>query len=163
MFLFKRKKKIVPFKDDQAKYQYDNVLELYLQRYNRSVDKLTKEDQNKIMNYATNHIVYFWLWLIENHNYLPTLPEDFLQQVQSNQLDPNNYFLSHYNGTLNREDIVETIHPFLDEYYHLHYMYEYCDFIDRTLHKKVFFTLFNYEEYLKFKPIIDQHYKKFNY
>lgn len=59
MFLFK--KKTIPFEDDQTKYQYNNVLELYLQRYNKQQDKLTQADQDKIINLASTHIVYFWI------------------------------------------------------------------------------------------------------
>lgn len=160
MFLFKKKKKIIPFEDDQTEYQYNNVLELYLQRYNKQQDKLTQAEQDKIINLASTHIVYFWIWLIENNYYLPTLPDHFLNQVQANELDPNDYFNHHCNGTLNRKDIDPTIYTFVDEYYHQHFMYEYCDFVDRTLHKKVFFIQFKYEEYVKFKPIIDQQFKK---
>lgn len=54
---------------DKAEWQYDSAQKEYCEKFGKTPDSLTEQEQDIIWEYAGNHIAFFITWLVR-HDYL---------------------------------------------------------------------------------------------
>lgn len=156
---------VKPFAGDKAKYQWDSSAKEYCRQFNKSIEELELVDYNIIDEYSGNHIAFFLTWIIQNGFYdLVDTPKEIaeaIEAVNSERMTGIDFLMHYCDGVLSREDLDPGIYEFVDMYYEPDYLNDYTRFVENGLHKKALGIRFSWEEYDRFKHIIDNAYAKY--
>lgn len=150
------------FTADKSKWHWDAACEVYCRKYNKNPDTLTDDDIMLIWEYARNHIAYFLTWLIENDFYQveEEWEKENLKAVKERKRTGSDV-LAVYDEVLSRFEISNKVIDFVDSYYDKKYMEDYSNFVENTLGKEIYGISFSWDDYEKFKKIIDMEYMNF--
>ena len=151
--------KRMQFESYKSKWAWDDAAKEYMQKKQIRLEDLTKEDNEKIYDYASMPAVYFLDWLIKNH-YLS-------EEVQDEESGVS--FMQDMDYVLLRDDIKDTVLPFVDTYfdqnfrshynlYTLTYIYDYYQAIQN---ENRFYYCIDYSEEIsrKITDTIDKQYR----
>ena len=155
---------------DRADWHYETAEEEYIKEKN-IIDRsaLTDDDVNEIYYRAANHIGLFINWLINNDFIGDENKEDAeaVDAVKSGAMLGVVYFMEYCDGKFWKCDVREDILPFVNEYFgdneFISYYNDYGKWFDERYGGKnlVYTVVSNREDYLSFKPLMDNSYNKF--
>ena len=155
------------FRAYKSKWTWDDAAKEYLQLVGKdSIDNLTEAENDKIYEYASMPAVYFVIWLV-NKNYMSEyffqddISEDVINKLKMRQISPVEFFTNYMDCVLARDDISETILPFVDSYFENNiYDSDYCDCIKND--KNFIYCIdFSWDIYDKLSEKIDSAYNNF--
>ena len=174
-------------------YSYAQAYELYCKNFNKNKDAIGENDEKIIWNYSYDDIAYLFMWIVENDFYQYFAYEfgaevgeeewmGFIDKIKNRKVKPTEYFIA-TEGYLFKQEIASEIWDFIDKYYcnatemkngHREiakgnligaYEIDLENFIKDELNSEQYGFDFEWEDYDKFKTIIDKayaRYKKFN-
>lgn len=168
-------------------YTYDTACELYCKKFNKNKEDINEKENKTIWNCSYDDIVYLFMWIVENDFYKYFEYEygdedgeeekwmELIAKIKNRQEKPTEYFIL-TDGYLFKQEISSQIWEFIDKYYcnatvmkneHLEiaiigaYEADLENFIKNELNSELYGFDFEWEDYDKFKPIIDKAYNKF--
>ena len=148
---------------DKAEWQYDSALKEYLARTGKEKAELTEEDESIIWKCAGNHIAFFLTWLIRRDligdMHLEEANEKAdLEAVKNQQKTGMDIFEKYCDMSFTDEDVAEDVLGFVQDYYDKRFLDDYCSCISQD---KILQTTFNWSEYLRVEPLIDDAYEDY--
>ena len=155
---------------DRADWHYKSAEEEYIKEKNViDCSALTNDDINEIYYRAANHIGLFINWLIDNDFIGDENKEDAeaVEAVKSGAMLGVVYFMEYCDGKFWECDVREDILPFFNEYFcdkeFISYYNDYGKWFDERYDGKssIYTVVSNREDYLSFKPLMDNSYNKF--
>lgn len=166
-------------------YTWGEACENYCKQFNRKKEELSEVEERVIWDYSYSDINYLLMWIIENNFYVYTDEVfydknewlKFIKEIKDRKAVPTDFMLQ-TEGYLDKEEISKDIWSFIDEYYlndkssdgnHVVseenaiglYEVHLDNFARNILKKEVYGFGFKWEEYDRFKIVIDNAYKKF--
>ena len=150
------------FAIDRIDDYYDKALEVYCDLKEVSPDKLTGEELQEVYLYAGNHIGFFVAWVIK-HDFIGVEHRDNegINKVKEETMTGTEYLIEYCDTKFWSEDVLESLIPFIKEYYLTSYFKDYCDWVINELCDLPMEFIGTWEDYYEFEPIIDDAYKRF--
>lgn len=110
------------FSGYKSKWTWDDAAKEYLQLVGKdSIDNLTEDENDKIYEYASMPAVYFLMWLVDKNymseNFYQDINKDEINKLKMRQISPVEFFVHNMDCSLVRDEISETILPFVDSYF----------------------------------------------
>ena len=150
------------FRSDKAEWQWHSAEKYYCEQFNKSPDRLTEGDKTIIWGFAGNHIAFFLTWLIRHDSlgeiHLEDSEKNDIEAVKSKTMTGTEYLINNCDMVLCREDISANALPFVDSYYDTKYMDDYGEYTK----DKVLSTVFSWDDYEGFEPILDKAYREYS-
>lgn len=144
-----------------ADWYYDDVIDIYCNKFNKKFEELTDKDYDEIYEYTSLDASFILTWLIENDYYI-IYDEDTKKHVDElkNRTITGYYFLSlELDYRFFSEDFNEEIIDFIN-YFFENSMFD--QFLEEILKKEKYCIKFNWEDYDKFKIFMDEKFKEYN-
>ena len=155
-----------PFKADKAEWQYETAMEYYCIETGKMREELTQEDADIICERACNHLSMFLTWaIIKGHCGKVHLEEepDAVRQLINMEISGTDFFIKYCDCKLWREDLSETILPFVDAYYESRYLNDYVSVTRNKLHKEPLTSSFSWDSYEVYEKMINRAYKHWKF
>ena len=142
---------------------YDKALEVYCDLKEVTPDMLTDEELQEVYLYAGNHIGFFVAWVIK-HDFIGVEHRDNegINKVKEETMTGTEYLIEYCDTKFWSEDVLESLIPFIKEYYLTSYFKDYCDWVINELCDLPMEFIGTWEDYYEFEPIINDAYKKFS-
>lgn len=150
------------FAIDRIDDYYDKAFEVYCELNSVSSDELTDEELQEVYLYAGNHIGFFIAWVIK-HDFISIEYKDNegINKVKKETMTGTEFLIEYCDSKFWSDDVLESLIPFIKEYYLENYFQDYCDWVINELCDLPMEFIGTWEDYYEFEPIIDDAYKKF--
>lgn len=155
------------FQSYKSNWVWDDAAVEYSKWKNKELAEFTDEDEEKIYEYATNPMAYFFSWIVK-HDFCSDLffeknesgMVDF-EHIKSETINPCDFVSAYMDYGWFREDIDERILEFVDDYFEGHRYEDDYNSILRQEGKLYYCHDFSWDTYHKLENLMDEQYKFF--
>lgn len=147
---------------DKVDYYFEKALEVYCELKSAKQEELTEKELQEVCLYAGNHIGFFVAWIIKN-DFIGEehFGNEDIKKVKNETMTGTEYLMKNCDAKFWSDDVVESIHPFIKEYYLDNYYQDYCDWVINELYDLPMEFIGTWEDYHEFEYILDNAYKNF--
>ena len=105
----------------KSKWGWDDAAMEYCDLKEYGYEEIPEEESDKIYEYASMPAAYFLMWLIENDHMSETFyaetPNEEINKLKAREITPVDFFVNNMDCCLLRDEIAESILPFVDSYF----------------------------------------------
>ena len=105
----------------KSKWAWDDAAMEYCSLKEYGYEEIPEEESDKVYEYASMPAVYFLMWLIENdymsETFYAETPNEEINKLKTREMSPVDFFVNYMDCCLLRDEIAESILPFVDSYF----------------------------------------------
>jgi hypothetical protein len=152
----------------KAEWNYEEAAMEYCSLYNKDIEQLTEDEQDKILEYAGNWLAYFIAWLVKHGFYIfdnEIIQQDYEQSIIDENQTPQGLFESTDN-CLSMHNIKSDLWKFMTHYFEYphsligYYWDDYCE-VTLDIGSINYCVEYSWDIYHKLEKLIDTAFREY--